>query len=854
MRPEQKIILSCRQTGERAERLQEWLDQSRLMLKSQNRALRTEVQGIHSELSDVMEAVDLPPTAGVLGSWGSHRAELIGALVSEVKGGGSEDETRTSLGRDRLLTLMPRDSDGGQAASLRFVSAARTETPFRFPIQIALLGQLDLVRIMACAYAVHVPRRQQRIPAPEVVAERLATTAEQLGTQSFSGMARRDIDSIRDTLNAAAPESDALRSLEAAGYWDTLGGLIPHLPDAARRRAFAMLWGADPALTELFDRLSDAIELLGFSGEAFAGLDALTGRDAVTGWMTRHEDSVIATSTLFKCCRAPERTVRISSRHGRATDIERFIVTALAREVRLPVDAAALPLTETADLLVLPAPAPVMIWPPVDRFSRLVPPSGTQDLKAQEALEIFAAAKAVYLADQAVRRHTLTSLLVVAESADNPSRPEIDASVSCLVANWVELNQGETAHARERRRTGLNILVAEVDRHALPTESVFGTPEIAQPLRATIEAVFDGNGEWATEWTPNRPFRGVFTWQPPRGPNRSTREAVDAAAAESADILRFDRHRPGEASAGKSAVGKSAELSAPSDLTALLEAVTQATTAAIHAQHLSARLVDLRRNLSARFLRLHISNDPTGIVEWRRQVCHVARNRLDRASSFGAFGRLQRALMFSEVEALAVIARLKVEDPRTSSAGVVDLRTVEPQRIVEACLETWIVAMRQITRAAPLMRALRVPGTVVAHVIDELVLGAVRIGLQQKLTEAVRRIQLSAARSIDCEQAVAALIARGVNAYVETLDPGARGSRPVSVRDTRFGMSPAGGAALAAPSRAASTVAAIWAETFSDLVEANILGASLLGGAGHLNRELGEVLNAMSAQSYEGSL
>ena len=43
MRPEQKIIMSCRQTGEKAERLLEWLDQSHLMLKAQSRALRIEV-------------------------------------------------------------------------------------------------------------------------------------------------------------------------------------------------------------------------------------------------------------------------------------------------------------------------------------------------------------------------------------------------------------------------------------------------------------------------------------------------------------------------------------------------------------------------------------------------------------------------------------------------------------------------------------------------------------------------------------------------------------------------------------------------------------------------------------------
>ncbi len=851
MRPEQKIVLSCRQTGEGAERLQEWLDQSRLMIKSQSRALRTEVQGIASELLCLMEAVEHPTTAGILGAWGSQRADLIGALLAEASLSATEDETRTVLGRDRVLTLMPRDSDGGQAASLRFVSSARTESPYRFPIRIGLLSQLDLVKIIACAYVVHVPLLQQQMLAPDVVAQRLAAKIDQLGAQSFSGMSQRDIDGVRDTVHAAAPESPALRQLDACGYWDTLGGLIPHLPDAARRRAFSLLWGGDPALTALFERLSDAIELLGFSGEAFAGLEALTGRDPITGWNVRHEDSIVATATLAKCFEDPSRTLRVSSRHGRATDVERFAMTALASDARLPIDASALPLLETTDLLVLPAPTPVLLWPPLDVKGQPVALPARRVLTPLEAIEIFAARKAAYLTDRAIRRHELTSLLVVTDMIDGTTGSELDVVSTENVAAWVELTQGETAHARERRRSGLSILAAEAGEQAMPRDNAFGMSERLPRLTATIEAVFNGNADWAAEWTPSRPFNNVFTWRPPRVGSLSPHEVRNSSPSEgpaggSAEILSFSRARTADAGL------QAAELAVPPDLSNLLHTVTQATSATIHNQHLSARLVELRRALTGRFLRLHISNDPIGIVEWRRQVCHVARNRLDRAASLGGFGRLQRALMFTEGEVLATLARLKVEDPRFTASNVIDLRTIEPQRIVEAVIETWNTAMRQATRSPALMRSVCVPGTIVAHIIDELAIGAVRIGLQEKLTEAVRRIQLSAERAIDCEYAVAALIARGINAYVETLDPGARGSRPMSMRDTRFGMS-AGNATTAAPATpAAKSVASLWAETFVDLVEANILGAGLLGGAGHLNRELGEVLSAISAQSYEG--
>ena len=862
MRPEQKIIMACRQTAERAERLLEWLDQSRLMLKAQGRALRIEVEGIASELLTLVEGVEQTPTAGLMGAWGSARAELVGALMSDGPQTAPEDETRLTLSRERLLSLLPRDSDGGVGAGLRLVATERTEAPYRFPIRLTLLDQLDIVKIIASAYLVHVPQRRQQTASPDIVAQRLTTKAQEIQPQAFSGVSRRDIDALRDTLHAIAPESAALRRLNAVGYWDTLGGLIPHLPETLRRKAFALLWGEDPALTQLFETLSDAIELLGFSGETFVGLDALLGRDPVTGWMVRHDDSLIASSTISTCHDHPERTIRLSSRHGRATEVQRFVLAALIDECVLPVAPTNLPLLETADLLVLPAPRPVMLWPTSRPGSNASDPPVT-GLQPLEAVEIFAAQKASYQIDRAIRRQALTSLLVAADLVDRGGATEIDAGSTTQIANWVESTQGQTPHERERRRTGLSILAAEGPVGGASVDAVLTSGDGADPrLAATIEAVLDGNSDWAQEWTPNRPFRNVFTWRPPRS---ALLPPSMVGKPGSADILRFERAKGSETN---SSTAPTAELAASHDLANLLHAVTQATSSTIHLQQLSARLAELRRTLSARFLRLHSSNDPTSVVEWRRQICHVARNRLESAAQAGSFGRLQRALMFGENEALAVLARLKAEERRPALVAS-DLRTLEPGRIVEACLEAWVAAMRQSSRAPALMRALRVPGPVVAHMVDELILGALRIGLQDKLSEAVRRIQLSADRAIDCELSVAALMERGINAYIEALDPAARALRSAVHRDTRFGMGATGaisgiatshrsrGQSGTSPARyaalpATSAVADDWAENFADLVEANILGAALLGGAGHLNRELGEVLGAISASPFEG--
>ena len=865
MRPEQKIIMSCRQTGEQAERLLEWLDQSRLMLKAQDRALRVEVQGISNELLTLVEAVEQPPTAGLMGGWGSARADLIGALMDDAQTANPDDETRLNLSRERIMQLLPRDSEGGTAVRVRLTAVERAESPYRFPVRLGLLNQLDLVKILAGAYLVHVPPRRQTLPKPDEIAARLTAKAQEVVHQAFSGMSRRDIDTLRDTLHATVPDSRALREFDAAGYWDVLGGLIPHLPEKLRRSAFALLWGEEPAITGLFERLSDAIELLGFAGEVFTGLDSLMGRDPSTGWMVRHADSLIATSTILNCHDQPARTIRVSSRNGRASDVERFLLAALADEVRLPVDAARLQLLETADVLMLPAPRPVMVWPNPRSAEPGVRPA-REKLSTTEALEIFVAQKASHQIDQAVRRQSMTSLLVAADFVDRDGGTEIDTASTEQIANWIEATHGDSAHARERRRTGIAILAAEGHGGSGAAEPGLdgGDPRMA----ATIEAVLDGNKDWAHEWTPNRPFRNVFTWRPPRAITLPTPIAGQPGSAE---ILRFERLRGTDGAGG---AATTAELATSHDLANLQHAITQATSPAIHVQQLSARLTDLRRSLAARFLRLHNSNDPSGTVEWRRQICHVARNRLEQSAQRGGFGRLQHALMFTEGEALAVLARLKADDPRRKAAQVPDMRTLEPGRIVEACLEAWIAAMRQGARSPVLMRAINVPGPTVSHMIDELVIGALRIGLQEKLTEAVRRIQLSAERTIDCERSIGALMERGINAYVETLDPGARAFRASVHRETRFGMPGSGGGVngSAIPGRgrmdatrgsagangrrpgqaAGAAIAGEWAETFADLIEANILGSNLLGGAGQLNRELGDVLGAISAGPFEG--
>ncbi len=859
MRPEQKIILSCRQTGERAERLLDWIDQSRLMLKAQARSLRTEVQAISSALLAVVEAVEKPPAAGLLGAWGTDRSSIVGAMMTRAAADAPVDMSRVVLDRDRIQAAIPSDAGGGAAAIFRLVSAARVESPFRFPVRVSLLSQLDLVKIIAGAYLVHVPPRRQRRILPDAIAHRLSTKTDDVGQQAFSGMSRRDIDGLRDTLHTAAPASPGLRELDAAGYWATIGGLIPHLPDQVRRQVLALLWAEDPALTALFNRLSDAIELLGFSGEAFTGIEALLSRDPETGQMVRHPTSVAAASTLLGSETRTDQTVRISSRNGRATDVERSTLAALADEIWLPVAPETLSLLETADLLVLPAPAPVMLWPPP--HGRDVPLDARAvgaHLSASEAEEVFAARKASYLAERTVQLHGLTSLTVAVNRQLSPEACTIDAETSILVSTWVERTQGATAQQRELRRTGLSILVAPGDtprgrrpQGGRPTDQT--TPSIDADI---VSEVLAGNVEWVSDWTPHRPFRNVFTWNPPASSQLETpvhrfetHPPTDLRAVETmgeaAEILALGRAQSADHARSPTA----AESGSTADIALLLQWITQATTTTLHHQQLSAQLTELRRALSARFLRLHISNDPLSVVEWRRQIANVTRNRLDHALQKGGFARLLGAMTFTERDALAVIARIKIEDPRATATRIPDLRSIEPQRIVEVGLETWIEAMRQVAREPSLMRAVHIPGALVAHMVDELVLGALRIGLQERLTEAVRHIQRNAARALDCETGVAALLERGVNTYLETLDRhGGTDDRPSS-HDQRFGMSALG----SRPQAAAHTVAVAWPDDFASLVEANILGAGLLGGAGHLNRQLGEILAAMSHQSFEAA-
>ena len=81
MKPEQKFILSCRQTSEAAARLGDWLDHNSTLLGAGHSAVREDIEWISARLTPLAAAAETVPGIGLLASQGTSKTDLLFAIL-----------------------------------------------------------------------------------------------------------------------------------------------------------------------------------------------------------------------------------------------------------------------------------------------------------------------------------------------------------------------------------------------------------------------------------------------------------------------------------------------------------------------------------------------------------------------------------------------------------------------------------------------------------------------------------------------------------------------------------------------------------------------------------------------------
>jgi hypothetical protein len=792
MTPVQRITLTCRQTSEHASRLIGWLghDQSYAL---QHRGLRDEIEGALGRLADIRHAVDLPPSVGIAGGSGAGKTELIAglaslrqqALVAEFSGG--------QIDLNVVDAVLPAAGHDGIGLVLRFSSVEGPVAPKGLPVRLLLLSQTDLVRILARGFHTHFPVAHHTPPTAARIAEAFALAERALIAQSVTGLSARDILDLRDHLHGFYPESATLRVLSAAGYWEQLGELAAHLPELERRRLLALLWSEEPSISRLFARLSDALERLGHATDVFAPIDALATKERGTGWVVPHPRTVVAAATLQALGHGIDEKLRVAGRYGQIVEVERAALAGLAAELPMRLAAPQMAALKPAQILEFPSAPALVDFDPAETEAA---GNGLSGIAA-----LFAHVKAGYLLERACQRHDITSLVVCVDPLASD-----DDSIAASIAEWIETTQGQEPHQRERLQTGLFVVGTKLDQlgqamnHAAPGAEA--TREAAQRwgdrLGVKLADEIGAGQDWPLEWTPGRAFRNIFLLQRPEhapaaaGPGTSltvTRLAATMDGLDAETVLKapaIARHIDNPVS-----VWSGATVETDGGIGYLLASLTPAAQPAAKHRQLNTHLVDLRRRLRSRLLRLHLSNDPSQIGEWRRQLSIVAQGRLDRVEQADRMHILQTGLGVTEAE-LSVLYFGVLNAAPQSKAGSGNLALSE--RLAVITVEYWLQSIRQVARSSRFCRSAGLSQPVLQHIVDEISIGAVRFGLASQLTETFHRAANAPTERPLAAPFFAAASSRLIGRYVERLtlngDAGRWGTATASRAPARVAAPP----------------------------------------------------------------
>jgi hypothetical protein len=216
----------------------------------------------------------------------------------------------------------------------------------------------------------------------------------------------------------------------------------------------------------------------------------------------------------------------------------------------------------------------------------------------------------------------------------------------------------------------------------------------------------------------------------------------------------------------------------------LLSGLVTAVQAATKHRQLNTHLVDLRRRLRARLLRLHLSNDPSQIAEWRRQLAIVAQGRLQQVVQADRMYVLQVGLGVTAHELAVLYSSAQTANPLGNlsahfnghagthpsvAGGRRSLDAATCERLAMATVEYWLQAIRQVARSTRFCRSVGVSQPVLQHIVDEISIGAMRLGIAAHLAETFHRAAQAPTQQPLAEPYFAATAAQMIGCYVERL-------------------------------------------------------------------------------------
>jgi len=406
-----------------------------------------------------------------------------------------------------LRRLNPDKEKEATGLVTRF-SLRLSRTPPGFPVQLALLNNADVIKIIANAY-VFDGRPRGWVSVEQIVAHLAAYRGNRDAAPVRNGLAEEDVWELEEYFARTLGESQLSKHLASTDFWQVVAQAAPRLPVDRLGALFSVLWGGYPQLTDLYLKMVRGLQQLDFAATAYVPLAAIdVGQSGLA--------SILDVTALEQINEPNADAIDIRSDDGVVTRLTRPVVAALAAEVNICASEAAWPFLEHTDLLDFPG-----------YRSRGLKDNDTQATNSTRELlerqleaspkttlkELILRGKVEYLFQRYQADQDVTAMLLCVKDS-NQEVPDLAA----VVSRWISLTHGETADERAGKPTLLYFVLTMFDRaftQKSSDEDIGYAARFEGRMKASLLELFSSTGNWVENWADGRPFNNLYLMRNP---------------------------------------------------------------------------------------------------------------------------------------------------------------------------------------------------------------------------------------------------------------------------------------------------------------------------------------------------
>jgi hypothetical protein len=387
---------------------------------------------------------------------------------------------------DFLEKINPSGEKEATGLVTRFTATRPAKLPAGKPVQLRMLSETDIVRIIGNTYYADFVHDDIPDPDPSAISKRLDELSARARGPQGDGLDLDGMTELDEYFWRNFRGNGRVKVLRTT-YWPRAVELAPKLAIEDRAQLFATVWGDTPAFTDLYRRLYQALAALGFAKEAFCGLDALVPR----------ERSIIDVATLAGLAADGDDQLDVVNAEGRRARWPRATAAALTAELVIVVDRQPYDFFAHTDLLDFPGARSREKNRDIEGM--LSRPLGLEGL--------FRRGKVAYLFERYCAERELTSMLLCIRGSNQDVW-----DLPLMVNDWIRETHGETPEKRTGRDIALFFILTQFDLMLGEKGGDKGdfSARWASRLEASLLHFFGREHSWPTQWDEQGEFRNIF--------------------------------------------------------------------------------------------------------------------------------------------------------------------------------------------------------------------------------------------------------------------------------------------------------------------------------------------------------